>query len=172
MKHLLYLRYLIRHKWFVALACWRYGLIWQGIVHDWTKFLPSEWFAYVENFYGRGAELRKFVAPNFSARRERGRLQAAFDRAWLRHQHRSPHHWQHWILREDSGAMFPVPMPLPCVFEMLADWEGAGRAITGRRGSPRGWYLANRHNIQLHPETREIVERTLAVIDCEGSAAS
>ncbi len=28
------------------------GLIWQGITHDWSKFLPSEWIPYAEYFYG------------------------------------------------------------------------------------------------------------------------
>jgi len=52
-KHLAYLRYVLRHKWFVLLACWRAGLYWRGIVHDWHKFLPSEWFPYVEHFHGK-----------------------------------------------------------------------------------------------------------------------
>jgi len=51
--HLQYLRYLMRHKWFVFVACWRLGVpLHQAIIHDWSKFLPGEWFPYVRFFYG------------------------------------------------------------------------------------------------------------------------
>lgn len=46
-----YLKYVVRHKWFVFWACRALGVpLWQSIVHDWTKFLPSEWFPYVRYF--------------------------------------------------------------------------------------------------------------------------
>jgi len=51
--HLRYLAYVLRHKWHVFIAC--RGLhvpLWQAIIHDWTKFLPCEWFPYVQRFYG------------------------------------------------------------------------------------------------------------------------
>jgi hypothetical protein len=44
--------------------------------------------------------------------------------------------------------------------EMLADWRGAGRAITGQDNT-RAWYLKNRENIWLHPTTRTWVEHQL-----------
>lgn len=48
-----YLKYVIRHKWFVFTACRTLGVPWwQSIIHDWTKFLPCEWFPYVRYFYG------------------------------------------------------------------------------------------------------------------------
>lgn len=167
MKHLLYLRYLLRHKWYVAVACFEHGLYWRGIVHDWSKFLPSEWRAYAEMFYGgpkkptsdpttlHGA--LELVAWEGEARSHRVRWQYGFDRAWLRHQHRQPHHWQHWVLREDSGATKVLPMPREDALEMYCDWVGAGRAITGSK-SPRQWYEKNKERIMLHILTREFVE--------------
>jgi hypothetical protein len=85
---------------------------------------------------------------------------AAFDRAWLHHQHANPHHWQHWVLREDSGATKVLEMPEPLVRDMVADWMGAGRAITGR-WEVHSWYAANREKIFLHPATRDMVELLL-----------
>lgn len=155
MKHLKYLRYLGRHKWFVLLACWRSGLIWRGIVHDWSKFLPSEWLPYAEFFYS------EMDADLFTMARRRHR----FDVAWLKHQHRSPHHWQHWVLRNDDGTTVPQQMPIPCLLEMLADWEGAGRAITGKTGGTPAWYAKNRHTMILHPNTQLIVDLALGYKD-------
>ncbi len=166
MKHIRYLRYVVIHKWFVLIACLRRGLIWQGVIHDWSKFLPSEWMPYAEFFYGfkpTDEERRQArIAVNHeypSTEYIRGR----FDVAWLKHQHRSPHHWQHWILREDSGATFPIAMPRRYALEMLCDWDGAGRAITGKSGGTPAWYSKNRDRIQLHPETRALVETELRI---------
>lgn len=142
-KHLQYLNYLVRHKWFVAAACFRRGLYWQGVVHDLSKFRPREWLPYAEFFYGT----------------EKNRN--AFDRAWLDHQHANPHHWQHWVLRNDNGSTVVLEMPEKYVVEMVCDWEGAGRAITGKSGTTLDWYSKNFHKMLLHPDTRTRVEELL-----------
>ena len=155
MKHLKYLRYLARHKWFVLVACFRRGLYWQGIIHDWSKFLLSEWLPYAQFFYGN-----RFVSENAKDLRR-----ISFDRAWLEHQHRSPHHWQHWVLRNDDGSTVALNMPRRYLLEMLCDWEGAGRAITGKIGGTPSWYAKNRHKMLLHPATRAIVEMELGITE-------
>ncbi|KPK66807.1 MAG: hypothetical protein AMS21_00930 [Gemmatimonas sp. SG8_38_2] len=131
---------MIRHKWYVFIECIKLGLWWRGLVHDLSKFLPSEWFAYANYFYGDVDG-------------------AAFDIAWLRHQHRNPHHWQYWLLREDSGTVKALEMPYIYAFEMVADWRGAGMA----QGKPDtlAWYEANRGKMHLHKATRVLVEDLL-----------
>jgi hypothetical protein len=146
--HCQYLRYLARHKWFVLVAACRLGIPVRGLLHDWSKLRPGEWLPYAASFYGpaRTPEVR-----------------AAFDRAWLLHQHRNAHHWQYWILILDDGGSPALPMPDPVRREMLADWVGAGRAqgFTAP-GATRDWYLQNRDRIRLHPDTRAWVEQHLA----------
>lgn len=46
------------------------------------------------------------------------------------------------------------------MLEMVADWIGAGIAITGKM-EVWEWYKANRNNMTLHPETRNDVEMLL-----------
>lgn len=84
-------------------------------------------------------------------------VQAAYDRAWLHHQHANPHHWQHWLLRMDDGPTVTLEMPVHFAREMVADWMGAGRAITGR-WEVAEWYAKNRENIVIHDRTRVLVE--------------
>lgn len=141
--HLLYLRYVMRHKWFVFRECCRLGIPLAGIIHDWSKFTPSEWIPYVHYFYGSSDDQED----------------RAFDMAWLLHQKRNPHHWQWWVLPEDSGAVKALPMPDRYRREMLADWRGAGLA----QGTPDTlkWYAANRDKMTLHPETRDWIEQEL-----------
>lgn len=141
--HLKYLRYLLRHKWFVLVAGLRLGVsLWQLLVHDWSKVLPSEWFPYVQQFYGRAQK----------DDHARDAVKLAFQVAWLRHQHRNLHHWQHWVLRNDDGSERALPMPERYVREMVADWMGAGRAIHGR-WEAREWYAKNGFKMTMHVAT-------------------
>lgn len=142
MKYLKYLNYVIKHKWYVFLECCKEGIIWQGITHDLSKLLPSEFFPYAEYFNGKGNN------------------QEEFDYAWLLHQKRNRHHWQWWVLPEDDGGKKILNMPLKYRKEMLCDWRGAGRAIMGKDNTEK-WYLANKNRMQLHRETRLWVELKL-----------
>jgi len=53
-------------------------------------------------------------------------------------------------------------MPMRYRKEMLADWRGAGRAITGRDDT-REFYLKNKDNITLAPETKRWIEAKLGI---------
>lgn len=121
--------------------------LWRAIIHDWHKFLPSEWFPYAYTFYK--ADGTKRYEEN-----------EEFDHAWNLHQKRGKHHWQHWILTCDSGETKILGMPSTFICEMAADWWGAGRAITGEWNALK-WYESNKQNITLEPCTRRILETIL-----------
>lgn len=145
--HLKYLSYVLRHKWFVFLACLDLRVpLHQAIIHDWQKFMPIEWGAYVHTFYAPDGTKQYQPTP-------------AFDRAWLHHIHYGPHHHQYWVLRQDDGQVKALQMLDRFAREMVADWRGAGRAL----GKPDtvAWYLANCEKMVLHPETRRRVESLL-----------
>lgn len=144
-RHFEYLKYVLRHKWFVFIAGLKVGApIWQLIIHDWSKFLPSEWTPYAKTFY----------APDGSSEYKK---HPKFDAAWNHHQNRNKHHWQYWILRRDDGGEICLPIPRRYLLEMVADWMGAGRAITGD-WDVAGWYNKNKDKIRLEVQTRLQVE--------------
>lgn len=155
MKHLKYLSYVLRHKWFVFLECCKNGIPILGLLHDWSKFRPSEWNPYADHFYGKGTGIK-------TGRDETGYYKAgdtgdlAFDFAWLLHQKRNKHHWQYWFLPEDDGGFVLFELPLKYAKEMLCDWKGAGMA----QGTPdtKKWYEKNKEKIQLHEKTRLWIE--------------
>lgn len=153
--HWLYFKYVARHKWYVMIACFHYRLIWRGIKHDWTKFLPSEWFAYVEYFYGRKRPDIGTTGYNHSLHQD----DTAFNFAWNHHQKANSHHWQYYVLNYDDGGTMVLDMPDLDRKEMIADWRGAGRA----QGKPNtvAWYHVNKDKMQLHPDTRAWVESEL-----------
>lgn len=151
MNSLKYARYLLKHKWFVFIAGCRLGVSpYRLLIHDWSKLTPAEWPQYARSFYGQQPRSDE--------------VKADFERAWLHHQHKNPHHWQHWVLREDSGATKTVPMPDKFLLEMLADWYGAGRTQTGK-WQAHLWYENNKDKLVLHPETRARVEMLLGLAE-------
>lgn len=105
------------------------------LVHDLSKFLPIEWFPYVDNFFG----------PK--------KHPEAFKEAWRHHYEHNTHHWEYW------GNTYPVDMPDECIVEMVADWAAAGRGITGRWENPYVWYkkqgdrIPVSHHVDIAVET-------------------
>jgi hypothetical protein len=177
--HLRYLRYVLTHKLYVFIAGlaigrvngYRWsewpGWVWRLLVHDLSKFRPSEWGPYVNQFYGDGPTDDE--APAYDLVRKH-RRKARFDRAWLWHQHRNPHHWQHWILKEDSGKTILLLMDRFTADEMVADWLGAGTKILHNPSfavcvaETVLWYVKQANVIQLREITRTHVEGTLVTL--------
>lgn len=144
-----YLRYILIHKWYVMRECFKYGLIWRGIVHDLSKLLPSEFVAYREYFYGDLSHTDE-CATNF-------------DYAWNTHQKRNKHHHQYYLLKNDDGVLHPLEMPINYRREMVADWRGAGIAINGK-DEVLSWYTKNKDKMILAPITRKWVEMEIGFI--------
>jgi hypothetical protein len=40
-KHWKYFRYVFRQRWYVFVECVKLGIVWRGLVHDLSKFLPT-----------------------------------------------------------------------------------------------------------------------------------
>lgn len=158
--HCKYWWYVVRHRWFVFLECCKLGIPWRGLVHDLSKFLPSEWFAYVDFFHGKGR--KKAIRDSTGYYKPTDTGHAGFDFAWLLHQKRNQHHWQWFVLPEDEGGLKVLEMSKGARKEMLADWYGAGRA----QGTPdtRAWYRRHWYKLQLHPDTRAWVDRQLGMV--------
>ena len=145
-KYVKYFWYVIRHKWFVFMECCFLGVPIRGLLHDNSKFRPSEFIPYANYFYGTKEQKEKY--------------KNSFDEAWLKHIHRNPHHWQYWLLREDSGGIKNIEIPKKYLLEMIADWIGAGMAITGRRNI-EDWYLKNRTKIDIKKTQKTDIENII-----------
>ncbi len=120
----------LKHKWFVLLAGWRLGGIplWRLLIHDWSKFLPSELPHYNRQFFGKADDPYGFM------------------KCWLHHQNHNPHHHEYWIPRSGHSRCDPpypdnkpISMPRWAVREMVADWMAAGRAYEGRWPDFSNW---------------------------------
>lgn len=159
MKYFRYSSYVIRHKWFVFVECYKLGIPWLGIVYDISKFLPSEFIPYVNYFYGKKDEDIKKGRDSTGYYKPYDTGNVSFDFAWLLHQKRNKHHWQWWILPMDEEGIKIMDIPMKYRKEMLADWRGAGKA----QGTPntKKWWETNKHKIQIREDVRQWVEENV-----------
>ena len=153
MKHLwLHFRYTVIHKYWVMKYCFKEGLYYRGIMHDMSKFLPDEFFAYARHFFLHPTDTLVKMA-----------YKQDFDYAWLMHQKRNKHHWSYWVMPSKDGVKC-VDMPYRFIKEMICDWRGAGQAQKTSDGSLEGartYYLQNKDTILLTAYTRAILEQLL-----------
>jgi len=120
--------------------------------HDESKYSTEEYNAYDKYFYS-GNRSYKVVQD--------------FNHAWLHHIHQNPHHWQYWVLLEDdpeSGLPYKtLPIPLPYIFEMIADWWSFSWR-SGNLFEIFNWYAEHRDKQYINLNSRMILERILEKI--------
>lgn len=151
-----YLKYLVRHKWYVFVECKKLGVPFLGIVHDLSKFHPEEFFRSASRYYGDHADDKA----------EKQALQE-YKKSWLHHQRHNKHHWQYWVVyiprSNDNWTSEWGCLAMPDRYrrEMVADWRGSG--ITFGDPDTKAWYMSHKETILLHPETRAWVEKELAI---------
>ncbi len=148
------IKYMLIHKYFVFLECCKWGIPVRGLLHDLSKFRPSEFFSYTEYYYYKNGKRRRPAGSFTNA----DTLDLKFEYAWLLHQNRNKHHWQFWIIPELAGNKI-TPMDEASAKEMLCDWIGAGRA----KGDLDilSWYENNKDQMLLHEDTRRWIESQL-----------
>jgi len=121
-----------------------------GFAHDNSKTEQDEYDAYDKYFYGGNR--------SYSVTQE-------FNRAWLLHIHRNPHHWQYWVLINDDpkeGEVL-IEMPYNYILEMICDWWSFSWT-KGDLNEIFPWYEEHKDYIQLHSSSRLAVEGILALM--------
>ena len=73
-----------RHRWVVFKLCCKAGIPWRGLVHDLSKFSPTEFWESVKYYNGS-------MSPILFAKRKQG-----YSKAWLHHKGRNKHHPEYW----------------------------------------------------------------------------
>ena len=155
------------HKMLVMKACFRVGLYRQGLMHDMSKYSPTEFLVGCRYWQG-------FQSPNNAERKIKG-----YSAAWLHHKGRNKHHFEYWIdycIGEDGKVyMGGCKMPLKYVAEMFCDRIAACKIYQGEQytdASAYDYYERSRGHILIHPETGELIGEMLRVPKEEGKDAA
>lgn len=147
----------LSHKIGVAKICFKFGLYWQGIVHDFSKFNPIEFIPSIKYYSG-------VRSPIEAEKEEKG-----YSMAWLHHKAHNKHHYWFWVDWDSKQCQYPVRMPLKYVYEMIADTVAAGKVYSKnagkewRQSDPYKYYMA--HNRDAGNDIEFMDFCTKAVLD-------
>ena len=149
-----------RHKWRVMLGCFRIGLIWQGLVHDMSKYSPTEFL--------NGARYYQGVrSPNNAEREQKG-----YSEAWIHHKGRNRHHYEYWTdMNLETRTYEAVPMPRKYLAEMVMDRRAACMIYQGKKyrpGSALEYFDQSRDKWLMHPKTRKELSFLLTMLKEKG----
>ena len=148
-----HLKTILTHKYWVLYYCFHAGILWQGIIHDLSKFSPVEFFEGV-----------KWYIDGTSSPIDRCRHFDYYSRAWLHHKGRNKHHYQYWAngFKKDEE---PILMPYKYAVEMLCDMLGAARTYMKEDFSfakeVEWWDKKNEIDLPMHTQTWLFIDTVL-----------
>ncbi len=150
----------LRHKWKVFVHCCKAGIPWRGIMHDMSKFSPTEFVPGVRFFLGTRS-------PN-----EAERARYGFSAAWVHHKGRNRHHFEYWTdYNPETKVIAPVKMPVRFVKEMFCDRIAASKIYQGENYSeqhPIKYFENGKGRRMIHPETSDLLESWLVMLAEKG----
>lgn len=148
----------------VMKGCFRVGLYKQGLLHDLSKYTPTEFLVGCKYFRGD-------ISPNNIERKEKG-----YSSAWLHHKGRNKHHMEYWIdygVGEQRGIT-GMKMPLKYVVEMFIDRMSASKNYLRDKYTDHSaleYYEHGKEYHILHNDTRALLEQLLHMLAEQGEEA-
>ncbi|MCI9227027.1 MAG: catalase [Dorea sp.] len=151
------------HRRLVREGCFRVGLYWQGLCHDLSKYMPSEFLVGCRYYQGTRS-------PNNAERERKG-----YSSAWLHHKGRNRHHYEYWLdySVDSEKGIIGMKMPVKYVVEMFMDRIAACK--TYQKGSyndasPLEYYEKGAAKLgpMVHPKTARLLHHLLRMLASKG----
>lgn len=149
-----------KHRHEVIRNCKKAGILWQGLFHDLSKYMPSEFFISAKYYQGD-------KSPNVGERLEKG-----YSDVWMHHKGRNKHHFEYWTdYRPKSREYGPVKMPIKYVKEMFCDRVAASKIYKGKdynNAYPLEYFLGGKGTRLIDSETSDLLEEWLTMLKEKG----
>ena len=161
------------HKILVMRGCFQVGLIRQGLLHDLSKYSPTEFVVGCKYYQGN-------MSPNNAEREAIG-----YSSAWLHHKGRNKHHLEYWIdngipdkkgpQKGEHKGLCGMKMPVNYVVEMYIDRVAASKNYQKekyRDDSALAYYMNGRQIHVIHDDTRALLALLLEMLAIKGEKAT
>lgn len=145
------------HKMLVMEGCFKVGLYKQGLLHDLSKYSPTEFLTGVKYYQGTRS-------PNAAEKDKLG-----YSNAWLHHKGRNRHHYEYYVdfcPLKGHAPMYMAPMPKKYVVEMFIDRVAACKVYHADDYKTRDaldYYYKGDTAQFLHPYTEKLLVRLLKI---------
>ena len=135
-----------KHRHAVMKHCFRAGIPIQGLLHDLSKYTPTEFIPGALFYQGTRS-------PNEAEREKNG-----YSAAWLHHKGRNKHHYEFWNdVNPVSKRYEPVEMPTRYLIEMFCDRVAASKIYNGEKYTDADalnyFLMGMARKIPMHPKT-------------------
>lgn len=153
-----HIKLVMRHKRYVFKAMKDCGHPIQGMLHDLSKFSPTEFLESIRYYQGDRS-------PIEAAKEDKG-----YSDAWFHHRGRNKHHSQYWV-DISFGEVIPCKIPWKYLVEHICDTIGAGKAYMGdkwTKSAPIDYWNMKDSKSYYHNDTRSIIEYVYLLIKMYG----
>ncbi|MCQ2416258.1 MAG: DUF5662 family protein [Oscillospiraceae bacterium] len=158
-------RTITHHRMVVMLHCFRAGIPLQGLLHDLSKYSPTEFIPGMLYYQGTRS-------PNEMERETHG-----YSSAWIHHKGRNKHHFEYWNdINPKTKVYEPVEMPTRYLIEMFCDRVAASKVYRGsayRNSDPLDYFMSGiERSRPMHPQTAKRLHFLLKMLAVKGEKAT
>lgn len=141
-----------KHRFKVFCLCCKVGIPFQGLIHDLSKYSPTEFFEGAKYFEGSYSPIR-------NCKKEKG-----YSEAWLHHKGRNKHHYEYWY-DPDTREQNPV-LPFKYFLEMVCDNVAAGMTYEGKNWT-KEYQLTYWNKVKGHATVNKKIAKLLEKVYTE-----
>ncbi len=153
-----------KHRLLVMSGCFKVGLYWRGLVHDLSKYSPTEFLSGARYYQGNRS-------PNTAEREDKG-----YSEAWMHHKGRNKHHYEYWTdISRETRRYESLPMPRKYLVEMVMDRRAACMTYQGKDytdGAALAYFRKSMERDRMHAQTRQELDYLLEMLSQQGEKAT
>ena len=147
MKAIKHFNLITKHKWIVFKLCLKAGIPFRGLMHDLSKYSPTEFIESAKFYVGDHSPITEAKKAN------------GYSKAWLHHKGRNKHHYEYWY---DAKAPDKTPViPYKYAVEMVCDTLAAGKIYLKEKwnnNSQLEYWLRTKDLEYINLKTAEFLE--------------
>lgn len=153
-----HLKTITKHKWIVFKLSIKAGIPIRGLLHDLSKYSPTEFFESVKYYQGGKR------SPLAYSREKNG-----YSLAWLHHKGRNKHHVEYWL---DEGLKEQPIIPFKYCAEMICDKLAASIVYEGKNWTNeselRYWNSREKDRITMNEKIRNFITEVMEEVAKNG----
>lgn len=141
-----------KHRFFVFINSIRCGIPYRGLVHDLSKYSPTEFLISARNYSG-------IRSPIANERKE----EFGYSKAFIHHTRKNKHHFEYWV-DVTTGDIILCPMPYKYALESCCDMISASKVYNGKNfttDKPLQFFLKAKEKSMMHSATKEFIASVL-----------
>ncbi len=141
-----------KHRFLVFINSIRCGIPYRGLVHDLSKYSPTEFLISARNYSG-------IRSPIANERKE----EFGYSKAFIHHTRKNKHHFEYWV-DVTTGDIILCPMPYKYALESCCDMISASKVYNGKNfttDKPLEFFLRAKEKSMMHSATKEFITSVL-----------